>query len=320
MSRALKLFILAGILAMIGLFAASLWAHWDTVAHLQTLPPLLKKRVLGALFGGVFCPVWLGLGAWLMDRQLTRRDIALAPDHRRFYEASTVIGVVFTTAAEAWIVFGAEHMPFAGRGVVMRGVLVFCGVFAAVYGNFHAKAGPPSGELAPAPAVWIRGMLRNGWAMVLLGLAIVVLAIALPLKLLPFLLWGMVAAAVPIWRSQFRLMWPSRKARPPAPERKPALTGQTQYDCMSVCIHLERRAERNLASEPGLTQRRQSPARGHRGSSRSCQGRCAAVSWRPARPSPHFASRRVRPPRRRSSAPGTESWSLAPTFSGSSCA
>jgi hypothetical protein len=214
MSRALKLFILAGILAMIGLFAASLWAHWDTVTHLQTLPPLLKKRVLGALIAGVFCPVWLGLGALVMNRQLTRRDIALAADHRRFYEASMAIGVVFTTLAEAWIVFGDKLLPAVDRGVVMRGVLVFCGVFAAVYGNFHAKAGPPSGELAPAPAVWIRGMLRNGWAMVLLGLVIAVLAIALPLKLLPFLLWGMVVAAVPIWRSQLRLMWPSRKARP----------------------------------------------------------------------------------------------------------
>lgn len=214
MSRALKLFILAGILVMIGLFAVSLWVHWDTVAHVSALAPTARRRVLGALFGAVFCPLWLVLMSWPIDRQLTRRDIALAADHRRFYQVSMAVGVVLTVLAQAWITFG--DMPHVDRGVAMRAALVFCGVFAAVYGNFHAKAGPPSGELAPAPAVWIRGMLRNGWAMVLLGIAITVLAIALPLRLLPFLTWGMVLAAVPIWRSQFRLMWPSRKTQPNA--------------------------------------------------------------------------------------------------------
>lgn len=164
MSRALKLFILAAIVAMTGVFAAFAWAHWDAIVHLQTLPPLLRKRLISGLIAVAFCPLWLGLGALVVNRQLTRRDIALAADHRRFYETSLAITVVFVAAAEAWIAFGAEHLRAAGREFVPRGVLVFCGVFAAVYGNFHAKAGPPSGELAPAPAVWIRGMLRNGWA------------------------------------------------------------------------------------------------------------------------------------------------------------
>jgi hypothetical protein len=214
MSRALKLFMLVAIVAMAGVFAAFAWTWRDAIAHLQTLPPLSKSRLIRPLIAVAFCPAWAGVGAFAVSRQFAQRGIRLTAEHRRFYEASMVVAVLFIMAAQAWMAFGAEHTPIAGRGLVVRGVLVFCGVFAAVYGNFHAKAGPPSGELAPAPAVWIRGMLRNGWAMVLLGVAIVVLAIALPLKLLPFLTLAMVAAAVPIWRSQFRLMWPSRK--PPA--------------------------------------------------------------------------------------------------------
>jgi hypothetical protein len=216
MSRALKLFILAAIVAMAGVFAAFAWTHWDAIGHMSALAPLPKRRLITGLISVAFCPFWIGVGGFAIDLQFAQRGIKLTAEHRRFYEASMVIGVLFTMAAQAWIAFGAEHTAVAGRGLVVRGVLVFVGVFAAVYGNFHAKAAPPSGELAPAPAVWIRGMLRNGWAMVLLGLAIAALAIALPLKLLPILSWVMIAAAVPIWRSQFRLMWPSRRTQPHA--------------------------------------------------------------------------------------------------------
>ena len=214
MSRPMKLFVLAAIVAMAGVFAAFAWMYRDPIAHLQTLAPAQRNLLVRALIALAFAPAWTGLGAFAVSRQFAQRGIRLTVEHRRFYEASMVVAVLFIMAAQAWIAFGTAHTPVADRELVTRGVLVFCGVFAAVYGNFHAKAAPPSGELAPAPAVWIRGMLRNGWAMVLLGLAIIVLAIVLPFRLLPFLTLAMVAAAVPIWRSQFRLMWPSRK--PPA--------------------------------------------------------------------------------------------------------
>ena len=216
MSRALNLFVVAGMAVMTVVFAAFCWTYWDAISHFGALAHDKQRLLRGALFGAAFCPVWLGLCTLFLNRQMRQRDLHFAPEHRRFYGASMVVGVLATAAMQAWITFGATYVPLAGKGVFLRGVLVFWGVFVMVYGNFHAKVPPASGARAPAPAVWIRGMLRNGWAMVLLGLAQVVLAILLPLKLLPVLTLGMVLAAVPIWRSQFRLMWARGKPQPHA--------------------------------------------------------------------------------------------------------
>jgi len=135
----------------------------------------------------------------------------LAAEHRRLYEVSMAIAVVFIAVVQAWAAFVGLGAPFAERGLFLRLILVFCGVFAVVYGNFHAKAAPPSGASAPAPEVWIRGMLRNGWAMVLLGFPEVALAIFVPLRLLPIYAGAMLAVTLLILRSELRLTWPSRK-------------------------------------------------------------------------------------------------------------
>lgn len=95
-------------------------------------------------------------------------------------------------------------------------MLVVAGGFTVVYGNFNAKVPPPSGALAPAPAVWVRGMLRNGWAMVLLGLAEVVLALALPFELLRIFSLVLIVPTMLIVRAQMRLMWPRRRPQPTA--------------------------------------------------------------------------------------------------------
>jgi hypothetical protein len=164
----------------------------------------------------VFSPAWIALAAFFIGRQLAQRDLQLAQEHRRFYEASMVVAVLFAAATQAWFTFGAAYAPSAGPSVILRVMLVFAGGFTVIYGNFNAKVPPPSGASAPAPAVWVRGMLRNGWAMVLLGLAEVVLAVVLPFTLLRIFFLVLVVPALLIVRAQLRLMWPRRRPQPAA--------------------------------------------------------------------------------------------------------
>jgi hypothetical protein len=212
-SRTLKLVLLAALAEMALVAAVFIAAHWQAISHLSALDALPRRRLTSSLFGTLFDPIWLALGGVAMGRQLAQRGVRLAPEHRRFYEASFVVGAVFLAVIQAWSAFGLPAAFVSQQGLVPRLTLVFCGVFAAVYGNFSAKVAPPSGPRAPAPAVWIRGMLRNGWAMVLLGLFEVVAAIALPSKQLPLVLLLALPANLLIARSQLRLMWPSHKPR-----------------------------------------------------------------------------------------------------------
>jgi hypothetical protein len=216
MSRALKLFILASIGVMTLVLAAFCWTHWDAIANFGALDPDRKHRLSAALMIGAFAPAWIALAAFITSRQLAQRDLQLAQEHRRFYETSMVVAVLFTAAAQAWFTFGAAYAPLAGPNVFLRVMLVFAGGFTMVYGNFNAKVPPPSGALAPAPAVWVRGMLRNGWAMVLLGLAEVVLAVVLPFELLRIFGLVVIVPAMLIVRAQMRLMWPRRRPQPAA--------------------------------------------------------------------------------------------------------
>ena len=210
MSRAVKLFLFAAIAAMTLVFAAFAWRYWDAISQMSTLNEADKRRLIGALLATAFCPVWVGFGGFFVARQLAQPGLQLADRHRRFYEASLVIVVLFIAAIQLWVAFGAAYPPLAERGVLLRAVLVFSGLFTVIYGNFNAKAPPPSGDEAPAPADWVRGMLRNGWAMVLLGLAEVILALALPSRLLPMVVLAMLLPTLLIVRSQGRLMWPGR--------------------------------------------------------------------------------------------------------------
>lgn len=216
MSRATKLFTFAVIGLMTLVLAAFCGTHWDAITHFGALDPLAKKRLTASLWVGAFSPAWMAFSVWLMNRQLAQRDLQLAPEHRRFYEASMVVAVLFLAALQAWFTFGAAYTPPASPNLIMRAVLMFCGGFTVVYGNFNAKLPPPSGDWAPAQAVWVRGMLRNGWAMVLLGLAEVVLAILLPFELLRLFVLALMVPTVLIVRAQMRLMWPRHRPQPTA--------------------------------------------------------------------------------------------------------
>ncbi len=216
MSRALKVFVGAAIAVMIVVLATCCRVHWDAIAGFSALDAQKKRLLVSVLVTAAFLPAWVGFCAWGLNRQMTQRHLHLSREHLRFYEVSMVILVMFTVAGQYWMTFGYAYTPgWARNGVFARAMLVFIGAFVVVYGNFHAKVPPATGALAPAPAVWIRGMLRNGWAMVLLGLAIVAMAICLPLKLLRVFDLAILIPALLIIRSQARLMWP-RKPQPTA--------------------------------------------------------------------------------------------------------
>jgi hypothetical protein len=211
MSRTMKLFLLVALAEMALVAAVFFVAHWGAISHLSALEGLRRRRLIGILFGLIFAPAGLALGSLVGARQLTQRGIQLVAEHHRLFEASLAVAAVFIAVIQAWLAFGLPAGLVAPQGFVARLTLVFCGVFAVVSGNFTAKIAPPSGPLAPTPAVWIRGVLRNGWAMVWLGLFEVAAAIALPVKQLPLLLWIMLAATLLIARAQLRLVWPSSK-------------------------------------------------------------------------------------------------------------
>ncbi len=210
MSRALNQFVAAAIAVMIVLLAACCWAHWDAITGFSALDSHDKSLLVRVLVATALMPAWVGICTWGQNRLVTQRHLHLSREHLRFYEASIVILVLFAVAWQYWMTFGYAYTLAWPRGLFGRGGLVCIGAFVIVYGNFNAKVPPATGALAPPPAVWIRGMLRNGWAMVLLGLAMVVLAIALPLKFVGVMDLVMLVPAAFIARSQARLMWPRR--------------------------------------------------------------------------------------------------------------
>ena len=181
MSRTLKL-VLAAAVAEMTLVALALaaWRLQPLGWSLEALAPTVRGRFLLATFMPAFFPAWLGPGSWLAVRKMARPGLTTAPDTRRYNQVTLMAAAAFAVGVQAWGV-GSILGIIPKDGVQIRIIEALSGVFLIVAGNFAAKTSPPTGERAPDPAAWARGMLRVGWVGVAAGLVILVAAITVAL-------------------------------------------------------------------------------------------------------------------------------------------
>lgn len=157
-------------------------------------PPGLGVRVgpipPQALFALSFIPVWMSVGWAILEWQVARRSLRPAADHRRIVIGGFVATALFCLLVQ--LVFAdALTTGWAPGGLLfLRLTTAFVGGLLAVQGNFLAKTNPPTGEKAPTPARWTRHVLRVGWVMALVGLALVVCSVVLPISSLHWAMLG----------------------------------------------------------------------------------------------------------------------------------
>jgi len=189
MSRTLKLVLIAAVIEMtlVGIAIAAL--RW------QALPapgaPLSSRWLIGTL-GPFFMPAWVALGSWLEARKMALPGMKAAPDTRRYNEVTLMAAAAFAVGVQAWLA-GSVLGIIPKDGIQIRALEALTGVFFMVAGNFAAKTSPPTGERAPDPAVWTRGMLRIGWAGVAAGLIILVAAITVAIDRLAWVIFATIA-------------------------------------------------------------------------------------------------------------------------------
>lgn len=194
MNRAVKLFLI--VLAVeTSLMATGVlaWAWRAGLAQGEARRPLM----LAFLF--VFPVTTWGSIVWA-TRQLNAVRPELAIDHKRHLQGQLCFYFVVLAAMQAWIanLYVQAVPPPLDRESFARFAFVLMGVAMAVRGNFAAKIGPPRGEGAPDPGAWTRSVLRTGWAMTVLGAALVVSGLFLSMRMMllvvPFVAVGLILA------------------------------------------------------------------------------------------------------------------------------
>jgi hypothetical protein len=135
------------------------------------------------LFVISFMPVWLVV-AWLIAWAQKRRSrMRPSDDYRRVANRGLLAVTGFAALPHLWLLTSFVTGSAPGREIMVRACIVFVGLMFAVQGNFMAKSGPPTGEDAPSPGAWTRHVLRVGWAMVLVGVVMVICGFVLPFEI-----------------------------------------------------------------------------------------------------------------------------------------
>jgi hypothetical protein len=153
-----------------------------------------RQRLLAPLLL-VGIPLMFGGLLPLAQRQLASVDPRMSGDHRRHVQGALVFWGFAMIAISGWMASRYADLPiFTGdRETLLRGLIVLSGVAMAVRANFFAKLAPPD----PAPEGWTRQVLNAAWILTALGLALIVAAIALPLRMVLLVL--LAAAPILIW-------------------------------------------------------------------------------------------------------------------------
>lgn len=201
MNRTVRLILIACVAVML---ASSAAVVWDGVQH----PAPLGRGLLKPWFLLGSAIVLAGLIPF-MQRQLASTSPRYSDDHRRYAQSAALTWYLFLAAWWAWMALDAYGLapPSAlDRQTFLRLVLIFAGVGMAVRGNFFGKIRPPMGERAPDPGAWTRGALRTGWMLALMGTAIVVAAIALPMRAMLFVLIPVMVGMISLGVAQRRMM------------------------------------------------------------------------------------------------------------------
>ena len=208
MSRTLKLIVQAAIIEM-ALVALAIFAWRYGALPGLPAPGPLNPRTQVML---VFAPAVFVLAVVYAGRRLASDRPRISDSHRRYLEGSMQVGAAMIVAMQGLFAYIDVTGVVMDRELVVRGLAAFVGLSAAIQGNAAAKLDPPSGDGAPAPGVWTRTVLRFGWIMVAMGLAIVVSAVALPLPLLLPVMTATAAIGVVLELVYRRMTRPGRPA------------------------------------------------------------------------------------------------------------
>jgi hypothetical protein len=208
MNRTLKLVVYAAIIEMALVALADFaWRH-GALTWLPAAGPANPHTQ----FMLVFAPAAFVLSAALGWRRLASQRPRLSDSHRRYLGGSLKVGAALVVTIQGLYAYMDVTGAVIDRPLMIRGLIAFVGLWMMIQGNAAAKLDPPSGDGAPAPSIWTRTFLRYGWIMVILGLANVVGALALPLPQ-EFLVWiatGVVAVVIEI--AYRRMTRPQRAA------------------------------------------------------------------------------------------------------------
>ncbi len=209
MNRLAKLSCWLMIAEMLAIAVTASAARWPDIAHHHAAISFFGWRIVFALW---FFPAWLAGGVVLTERKLQPKGMQLSADHHRIAEMGMVASCLMAAGLQGWFaaIFAFRNpalLHISPQAVAM----IVGGAFFLVYGNASAKLAPPSGPAAPDSGAWIRANLRNGWAVVLLGLFMMAAAFAPPIVRVAAMLALLPAGAVYLI-SQRRMM-----RRPPGP-------------------------------------------------------------------------------------------------------
>lgn len=203
MGRTVRLVLLVALLEMSAVaLGVGVW-RWHAVGDLAVLSAGQRGRWwTGTLMMGFF-PAWVALGAWIMSRAHRHSGLRFAEDAQRHQQITFVTAIALAVGAQLWvggIMLGL--IPKAALGV--RFIEALAGVFIMVAGNFGAKISPPTGDRAPDPAAWTRGMLRIGWAGVITGLVIVVASMTVAISQMVWIILAASAAnaSFAVWQGR----------------------------------------------------------------------------------------------------------------------
>ena len=201
MSRTLKLVMLAALVEMSAVaLGVGVW-RWNAVGDLAALSPAQRGRWWTGTLGMGFFPVWVALGALQWSRHCRRAGLRMAADTLRHQEITWIAAVALAVGVQAWLA-GTMLGLVPEKAIGVRLVEALTGVFIMVAGNFAAKTSPPTGESAPDPAAWTRGMMRIGWSCVIAGLIILVASITVAINQMVWIIFAATGAnaAVTVWQ------------------------------------------------------------------------------------------------------------------------
>ena len=177
MNRIAKLFCWLAAGEMTAVAIAALAARWPDVAHHPETINLLGWRILIVL--AVF-PALATYGVVRTERRLRPEGMELSMAHRRMTEWGMAVNCVLFAGMHNWFaaIFATRQMLLFNNASPQSVGLLIGGALLVVYGNASAKLAPPKGPAAPDPGAWIRTSLRNGWAVVAVGMIMMIAAFA----------------------------------------------------------------------------------------------------------------------------------------------
>lgn len=179
MNRHVKFVLLMTTLVTLAIaIAAIAWrVHLVGTVGLDLRPRPLAPAILLAT------PLFLAIALRVTARRLAALKPGISEDNPRHIQATLLILFAFVALCEGWMGLLYVEARLPQGDTFARSAIVFLGVMMAVRGNFYAKLSPPAVD-GLNEAGWTRAALRTGWGSVVVGLALAVCALILPLKIL----------------------------------------------------------------------------------------------------------------------------------------